>query len=63
MKKNKITAINGWPVAAFRYGAQMLQWKESELEDVERKSRKAIAMYRALHQRSVADRLCIKTKQ
>ena len=50
-------------MAAFRYGAQMLQWKESELEDVERKSRKAIAMYRALHQRSVADRLCIKTKQ
>ena len=33
--KNKITAINAWAVAAFRYGAEILQWKESELKDVE----------------------------
>ena len=32
--KNKITAINAWAVAAFRYGAGILQWKESELKDV-----------------------------
>ena len=63
MKKNqKNPAINGWPVAVFRYGVQILQWKGSELEDVQKKSRKAIAMYRALHQRSDADRLSIKIK-
>ena len=27
--KNKITAINTWAVAVFRYGAGILQWKES----------------------------------
>ena len=32
--KNKTTAINTWGVAAFRYGAAILQWKESELKDV-----------------------------
>ena len=29
--KNKITAVNVWTVAVFRYGAGILQWKESEL--------------------------------
>ena len=38
--KNKITAINAWAVAVFRYGAGILQWKESELKDADRKSRK-----------------------
>ena len=32
--KNKITEMNAWRVAAFRCGAGMLQWKESELKDV-----------------------------
>ena len=49
-------------MAVFTYGVQILQWKGSELEDVQRKSRKAIAMYRALHQRSDAERLSIKIK-
>ena len=31
--KNKITAINAWAVAAFRYGAGILQSKESESKD------------------------------
>ena len=28
--KNKITAKNAWAVAAFRYGARILQWKQSD---------------------------------
>ena len=32
--KNKITAIIAWAMAVFRYGAGILQWKESELKDV-----------------------------
>ena len=32
-------------VAVFRYGAGILQWKESELKDVDRKSRKIMTMY------------------
>ena len=28
--KNKITAKNAWAVVAFRYGARILQWKQSD---------------------------------
>ena len=42
--KNKITAINTWAAAVFRYGAGILQWKESELKNVDRKSRKTMTM-------------------
>ena len=60
--KNKITAINTWAVAVFRYGAGILQWKESELKNVDRKSRKTMTMYGALHPKSDVDRLYIKRK-
>ena len=58
--KNKITAINTWAVAVFRYG--ILHWKESELKNVDSKSRKTMTMYRALHPKSYVDRLYIKRK-
>ena len=60
--KNKITAINAWTVAVFRYGAGILQWKESELKDVDRKSRKIMTRYGVLHPKSDVDRLYIKRK-
>lgn len=43
--KNKITAINTWAVAVFRYGAGILQWKESELKNMDRKTRKTMTIY------------------
>ena len=43
--KNKITTMNAWAVAVLRYGAGIQQWKESELKDVDRKSKKTITMY------------------
>ena len=43
--KNKITTINAWAVAVRRYRAGIQQWKESELKDVDRKSKKTIKMY------------------
>ena len=61
-RKNKITAINAWTVAVFRYGAGILQWKESELKDVDRKSRKIMTRYGVLHPKSDVDRLYIKRK-
>ena len=36
--KNEITVINAYTVAVFRYGAGILQRKESELKDVKKKS-------------------------
>ena len=47
-------------MAVFRYGAGILQGKESELKDVDRKSRKTMTMYGALHTKSDVDRLYIK---
>ena len=38
--ENRITAIHAWVVTVYRYGARILQWKESELKDVDRKSSK-----------------------
>ena len=62
-RKNKITAINLWAVAIFRYGAGMLQRKESKLKDVDRKSRKTITMYGVLHRNSDVDRLYINREE
>ena len=61
--KNKTAAINAWAVAVFRYGGGILQWKESELEDVSRKSRKTMKMYGVLHPKSDVTRLYIKRKE
>ena len=43
--KNKITTMNTWAAAVLRYGAGIQQWKESELKDVDRKSKKTMTMY------------------
>ena len=62
--KNKITAINAWVVAYSDTEQEyyILQWKESELKDVDRKSRKKMTMHGTLHPKSDVDRLCIKRK-
>ena len=61
--RNKVTAINTWAVAIFRYGAGIIQWKARELRDLDRKSRKAMTMYGGLHPKSDVDRLCMKRKE
>ena len=61
--KNKTTAINAWAVTVFRYGAGMLQWKKSELKDVDKRSRKTMKMYGVSHRKSDVDRLYIKRKE
>ena len=53
-EKSKITVIKTWTVAVFRYRTGILKWKEHELKDVDRKSRKTI---------SDVDRLYIKKKE
>ena len=61
--RNKVTAINTWAVAIFRYGAGIIQWKASELKDLDRKSRKTMTMYGGLHPKSDIDRLYVKRKE
>ena len=62
-ERNKVTAINTWAVAIFRYGAEIIQWKASELKDLDRKSRKAMTMYGGLHTKSDVDRLYVKREE
>ena len=61
--KNKITAVNSWAVAIFRYGAGIIDWKESELNSIDRKTRKTLTMYGAMHPKSDVDRLYITRKE
>ena len=61
--RNKVTAINTWAVAIFKYGAGIIQWNGSELKDLDRKSRKTMTMYGGLNPKSDADRLYVKRKE
>ena len=61
--RDKVTAINTWAVAIFRYGVGIIQWKASELKDLDRKLRKAMMMYGGLHPKSDIDRLYAKRKE
>ena len=61
--RDKSTAVNTWAVGIFRYGAGIIEWKASELEDLDKKSRKTMTMYGGLNSNSDADRLYVKRKE
>ena len=61
--RNKVTVINTWAVAIFRYGAGIIQWKASELKALDRKSRKTMTMYGGLHKKSDVYRLYVNRKE
>ena len=61
--RNKVTAINTWAAAILRCGIGIIQWKASELKDLDRKSRKAMTMCGGLHPKSDVDRLYVKKKE
>ena len=61
--KNKITAVNTWAVVIFRYGAGIIFWKKSELNSIDRKTRKTLTIYGAMHPKSDVDRLYITIKE
>lgn len=50
-------AINAWAVALLRYEARLLKRTKEQLKELDRKSRKTIVMYRALHPKSEVKRL------
>ena len=62
-RRNKVTAINTWAVAIFKYGAGIIQWNASELKDLDRKSRKTLTMYGGLQPKSDVDRLYVKREE
>ena len=54
---NIITAINRWAVPVVRYTAGIIDWTQTELEDLDRKTRKLMTAHHALHPQSDVNRL------
>ena len=54
---NFIKAINSWAVLIVRYTAEIIDWMQAELEDLDRKTRKLMSAHHALHPQSDVDRL------
>ncbi len=54
---NVIQAINARSVSIIRYSAGILDWTKLELQELDRKTRKLLNIYRALHPQSDVDRL------
>ncbi|XP_074616678.1 uncharacterized protein LOC141876074 [Acropora palmata] len=55
--KNKIMAAKTWAVAILRYSAGVVEWKTDELKVLDRKTRKMMTLYGALHPKSDVDRV------
>ena len=54
---NIIKAINSWAAPVVRYTAGIIDWTQTELEDLNRKTRKLMSAHYALHPQSDVDRL------
>ena len=51
-RRNKILAVNTWAVSALRYGAGIPKWKEDDIAKSDRRTRKMMTMFGALHPKS-----------
>ena len=54
---NTISTINSRAVSIVRYGAGITSWTKSELEELDRKTRKLMTMYGVQHPKADVDRL------
>ena len=60
--ENKIIALNTWAVSDLRYGAGILKWNKSELQEIDGKTRKFLTVNKELHPRSNVACLYISQK-
>lgn len=60
--KNKIDSINCIAIPVVQYSFGIIEWKDSEIEQLDRKTRKLLTMYRMFHPRSDVDRLYVQRK-
>ena len=61
--RNKIKAINTWAVSLVRYEAGIIMWKKTELESMDRRTRKLMTMNKELHPRGDVARLYVGRKK
>ena len=62
-RRNKIMAVNTWAVAVLRYSAGAIDWKNEELKELDRKTRKTMSLYGALHPKSDVDKLYLSRQK
>ena len=55
--RNKIIVINTWAVSLMRYGAGIVKWTKSELDETNRKNRNVMTLNKELYPRSDVGRL------
>ena len=60
---NLVHGVNTWAVSLLRYSAAFVSWRESELQAIDRKTRKLFTIYGSLHPKSDVDRLYIPRKE
>ena len=60
---NLVRGVNTWAVSLLKYLAAFVSWRKSELEGIDRKTRKWFTIYGALHPKSDVDRLYIPRKE
>ena len=61
--ENLVHGVNTWAVSPLRYSAAFACWRKSELQAIDRKTRKLLTIYGALHPKSDVDRLYIPRKE
>ena len=55
--------VNTWAVSLLRFSAAFVSWRKSELEAIDRKTRKLFTIYGTLHPKSDIVRLYIRRKE
>ena len=60
---NLVHGVNTWAVSLMRHSAAFVTWRKSQLQAIDRKSRKLFTMYGALHPKSDVDRLYMPRKE
>ena len=60
---NLVGGVNAWAVSLLRYSAAFVSWRKSELQAIDRKTRKLFTIYGALHPKSDVDILYIPRKE
>ena len=49
---NLVRGVNTWAVSLLRYSAAFISWRKNELQAIDRKTRKLLTIYEALHPKS-----------
>ena len=60
---NLVRGVNTWAVSLLRYSAVFVSWRKSELQAIDRKTRKLFTIHGALHPKSEIDRLYIPRRE